>query len=329
MRNIKRSLWKLRVQDIVGAWRYGYVTSYDFIASIGQRTCLSFTAALAEYLWPEVSAEAGVFLPGAPGNDHYDDDETTLSWSNMRLAKFWLSHCTKHHADCRTRFSKTTLPCRVLYIRNPDEPFLGFGNGRKQNYVTLSYKWGSGRRLTTTKDNIRDLQLSIPLQSLPKTFRHAIHVASALGFGYLWIDALCIQQDNDSELQVEIRRMSEIFAESSLTIFAAAGNDCDSGMKAVRAGHLKKPTKLKLKVQTATTSFEAMVLVRSIFEPINANLKHHFSTEDGCFKRRYLRLGVSFLGARKCLGPVSVKTRQRVKCFLSKENLAMVAISQL
>ncbi|RYC55748.1 hypothetical protein CHU98_g10462 [Xylaria longipes] len=55
-------------------------------------------------------------------------------------------------------------------------------------------------------------------------FRHAIHVTRGLGFRYIWIDALCIMQDDDAEKEAEIMRMDEIYSNSTLNISATEGS---------------------------------------------------------------------------------------------------------
>ncbi|PMD12337.1 HET-domain-containing protein, partial [Hyaloscypha hepaticicola] len=99
------------------------------------------------------------------------------------------------HKPCQTLVNQGPLPNRIIDISNPDTPFLACGNGRMEPYVPLSYSWGNGKRFVTTKRNLEQLQHLIPNLELPKTFFDAIHVAHALGFSFLWIDALCILQD--------------------------------------------------------------------------------------------------------------------------------------
>ncbi|KAK3386866.1 heterokaryon incompatibility protein-domain-containing protein [Podospora didyma] len=74
------------------------------------------------------------------------------------------------------------------------------------------------------------LSASIPPELLQSpgaaTFRHVFDVTRSLGFRYLWIDSLCIMQDNDSEKAAEIAHMEEVYSDSSLNISAT---DAESG----------------------------------------------------------------------------------------------------
>jgi hypothetical protein len=45
---------------------------------------------------------------------------------------------------------------------------------------------------------------------MPKTFREALQVTKALGYQFIWIDALCIIQDDPDDLQREMAAMGEI-----------------------------------------------------------------------------------------------------------------------
>lgn len=69
----------------------------------------------------------------------------------------------------------------------------------------------------------------IPRSSLTRTFKEAIDIARALGFTFLWIDSLCIIQDDDEDWRSESVRMSEIYGGSSLTIAATAAPDGSYG----------------------------------------------------------------------------------------------------
>jgi hypothetical protein len=48
----------------------------------------------------------------------------------------------------------------------------------------------------TKKGNIGDYKVSIDYHSLPITFKDAIAITLKLEMSYLWIDALCIVQDD-------------------------------------------------------------------------------------------------------------------------------------
>lgn len=62
--------------------------------------------------------------------------------------------------------------------------------------------------------------------AMPKTFRDAIEVARALSVKYIWIDSLCIIQDDAADWEVESSRMQDVYANAYLTIgVAVAASD--------------------------------------------------------------------------------------------------------
>ncbi|SPJ72403.1 uncharacterized protein FTOL_02131 [Fusarium torulosum] len=97
----------------------------------------------------------------------------------------------------------------------------------KTPYLTLSHRWGTPPSILLTKkasflltDDISPHLLNCNKAAV---FRHAVHVTRALGFRYIWIDALCIMQDEESEKTVEIMHMDEIYCNSMLNISATEG----------------------------------------------------------------------------------------------------------
>jgi len=52
-----------------------------------------------------------------------------------------------------------------------------------------------------TKDNIDILLKEIPIKKIAKTFANALTVTQALGLQYLWIDSLCIVQDDIEDVR--------------------------------------------------------------------------------------------------------------------------------
>ncbi len=60
---------------------------------------------------------------------------------------------------------------------------------------------------------------------IPKTIRDAIILCQSVGRRYLWIDALCIIQDDVEEMENEINHMNDVYANADFTIVACGGED--------------------------------------------------------------------------------------------------------
>ncbi|KAF2419752.1 HET-domain-containing protein, partial [Tothia fuscella] len=98
------------------------------------------------------------------------------------------------------------------------------------NYTTLSHCWGSHSPLTTTAATLSARKMGIPLDTMPQTFRDAIRLTQYLEVEYLWIDSLCIVQDDDSDWTHEAERMGQIYGSSCLTIAAVSAQDATQGL---------------------------------------------------------------------------------------------------
>ncbi|KAM7198224.1 Heterokaryon incompatibility protein (HET) domain containing protein [Naviculisporaceae sp. PSN 640] len=129
-------------------------------------------------------------------------------------------------------------PLRLVHVGLDDTPVrLILGEEASTNaatgsieYATLSYCWGKNELpLRTTRENLDQFSHSISPEIIPATFADALWVTRRLGIPYIWIDALCIRQDDDSEWQVEASRMDEIYSGSQITIAAEESEDSTSG----------------------------------------------------------------------------------------------------
>jgi len=60
----------------------------------------------------------------------------------------------------------------------------------------------------------------IPVDGLPKTFQDAVNIVRDFGIRYLWIDCLCIIQDDKDDWAAESANMSLIY-EQCLFMIAA------------------------------------------------------------------------------------------------------------
>ena len=70
----------------------------------------------------------------------------------------------------------------------------------------------------------------IPFTRLPPTFADAIQLTDALGLSYLWIDSLCIIQDDPLDWEAESTAMCDVYRGSTINIAASASVDCKGGL---------------------------------------------------------------------------------------------------
>jgi hypothetical protein len=70
------------------------------------------------------------------------------------------------------------------------------------------------------RNSIAAMQEFWSVQTLPVVFQDAIALAKALNIHFVWIDALCIVQDDSEDLQTEIFNMGHIYRNAALNVGA-------------------------------------------------------------------------------------------------------------
>jgi hypothetical protein len=104
-------------------------------------------------------------------------------------------------------------------------------------YIALSYVWGNGKPLKLFNANFDDLaqenSLSKYADQIPQTIKDAMFLVTKLLDRYLWVDALCIIQDNLDDKQSQISAMDRIYGSSVLTIAATHGEGAEAGLPGV------------------------------------------------------------------------------------------------
>jgi hypothetical protein len=99
-------------------------------------------------------------------------------------------------------------------------------------YIALSHQWGppgQNRKFCAYKTNIQDFKQNIDINRLPKTFQDAVHITRSLGVQYLWIDSLCIIQDDLNDWKQESKLMEQVFSSAYCTIAASCARGSDDG----------------------------------------------------------------------------------------------------
>lgn len=79
--------------------------------------------------------------------------------------------------------------------------------------------------METTADNLEHHKKRIPLERLPRTIQDAVMITRSLGITYLWVDVLCIIQDNKDDWAKESARMADVYRNSVVTIAASSATD--------------------------------------------------------------------------------------------------------
>lgn len=106
-----------------------------------------------------------------------------------------------------------------LWVRS-DGKVSGFGyDSGSVEYVTLSHcrgdRFNEHHRLSSKY--YEDFKKRISIGDLPRTFRDAMQFAAKLkNVGYLWIDSLCIIQDDSEDWLQQSASMSRVYSESYL-----------------------------------------------------------------------------------------------------------------
>jgi hypothetical protein len=156
-----------------------------------------------------------------------------LNWNSniaCRQISQWLDGCSSGH-DCYDVSSFPVLPTRLLEIQGPRQVRVYLsGANERASYACLSHCWGGVVPLKLLQATLREFQQKIPWDRLPRTFKDAIEVARGLNIKFLWIDSLCIVQDDDNDWRRESSMMASVYSQSYITLAASQAADSTQGL---------------------------------------------------------------------------------------------------
>ncbi|KAI1302207.1 heterokaryon incompatibility protein-domain-containing protein [Xylaria venustula] len=160
---------------------------------------------------------------------------------NIPALQLWLKHCEGNHGwDCHpkpSQISKRGLTqFRAIDVVEKCVVSIPFPS----RFVALSYVWGEAAQFCALQSTIGDLEkkgyLNEIQAKLSRTILDAIDFTNQMGERYLWVDALCIVQDDSESRDFLIEKMDLVFGSSAFTIIAAAGNGAEAGLPGVKPG---------------------------------------------------------------------------------------------
>lgn len=147
-----------------------------------------------------------------------------------------LELCKEQHDHGHDRFDQTYIPDRLIDVRSETlrlifrNEILPSNCSSEFKYAALSYCWGSGEsQAKTTTTTLYDRQAGISEAEMPPVLCDAIRVTRALGISFLWVDALCILQDDQSDWERQCAEMNNIYGAAHVTLCVANSRSCDEG----------------------------------------------------------------------------------------------------
>ena len=149
---------------------------------------------------------------------------------NMALARDWLSECeTDHKQKCSlpgTTTGGSASPAGPRDLLVVDVLLMNLCRmPHGSRYIALSYCWPKVNKFVTTKSSLTGLYIPGALRDkeerMFQAIQDAIQCVSELGERYLWVDALCIIQDDEEHKSFQVQQMDRVYGSSLLTLIHA------------------------------------------------------------------------------------------------------------
>jgi hypothetical protein len=149
----------------------------------------------------------------------------------------WFQNCHENHPKC-PRNIDVLLPTLVLAVGDASSDCICLKEvfGQRGSYAALSHCWGGGIKTKTTIANLEINKKGLRYNELPLSFQHAVTATRDLGLNFLWIDALCIIQDDQDDWQEESGKMAAIYRDAYLVLGADMSANSHGGFLDIRGG---------------------------------------------------------------------------------------------
>ncbi|MCJ1247930.1 hypothetical protein MMC30_005145 [Trapelia coarctata] len=209
---------------------------------------------------------------------------------DVKLVKKWMKLCQRWHGEGCQQLSTTLsleFPSNFRVLDTWARCVVQAPSACR--YLALSYIWGAVEVFKLTTKNLDELQAAGGLQkvwqNLPNTIRDAITLTSSLSIRYIWIDSLCIVQDDDRDKMSLIPNMHLIYDRAFMTIIAGTGKDAEAGLPGVR-------TNSRAHAQTVEEILPGLRLVclKSLTDALNQSIyeSRAWTYQEKCLSRRCL-----------------------------------------
>lgn len=242
-----------------------------------------------EFQLAALPEESSTETPLAIGRPVERDPSATTA---VKLVTEWLRTCIECHHNCRGRkrafhlagilenkHSHHFVPTRLVDVGTADSgddtrliissEFDWTSAAGRVEWVALSHRWGDGACAgVTTTANLDARRKRLEVATLPQTFQDAIKMTRSLRIRYLWIDSLCILQDEPDDWSREYPAMGGIYQNATLTIAAHnAWNSTDSFLQPRQ--HRTTQLLIASRSSSSSTSVKQNLYIRAPLRPWN------------------------------------------------------------
>lgn len=227
---------------------------------------------------------------------------------DMSRVHTWMQNCTSSHGpNCKSdefHFADN-LNLSLLLIDVKDMRLIECDWA--EQYIALSYVWGLPQSLRSTKANIHHLQKNGAVQEmweeLPQAITDAIELTKAMGETYLWVDALCIIQDDYCSKAVYIDRMGQIYGNAYVTLITLNSASASSALPGV--------SQSRVLVQSAV-EINDLNLVPRLPQLFSVAQSSAWSRRAWTFQKGSCLGGVCILQTTRSSGNAALLTNQRI-----------------
>ncbi|KAI1269547.1 heterokaryon incompatibility protein-domain-containing protein [Xylariaceae sp. FL1019] len=189
------------------------------------------------------------------------------------MVKRWLHNCETEHTKCIPNQGPFNVDLSFFRCIDVTDMCIVPVSISSQ-YVALSYKWGDCKPFLLLKPNKDDLFAKGGIRrnwdSIPKTIQDSIEFVRKVDCRYIWIDQLCLIQDDDNDRGTGITAMDLVYEQAHFTIIAGSGTDADSGLPGVRANSRTSSHQITSEVMPGVN-----LVLRHTMEDILAKSEYH------------------------------------------------------
>jgi len=215
------------------------------------------------------------------------------SSTNLARISSWLKDCQEHH-NCKTMLG--VMPTRLIEITSTPET-IGMRLRKTEEvgrvpFAALSYCWGGeDQPMKCLSSNIVSYGTAIPFEKQPQTIKDAAKVCQGMGLQYLWIDALCIIQDDSNDKSVEIAKMTSIYGSATVTIAAARSSSANEGFLGERFPGLREGVIVPYRCFDGELSPITLIKIGDRFESVEPIDERGWTLQERLLSSRIIEFG--------------------------------------